>query len=427
MVSAKDVGLHLSDPNGQVEPPNCPPTDGRHESLLACAHRTWMRAWQSPLDVLLLVDCKPFCQPQRNMTQLARERCSKGAVTSVTTVNDARFGTHEDFYFDAAAWLARPKSHIRYHLRCSWVKYTSGAAYLKTASLLRAMLNALPRKRFYLKVDDDAVLLPHNLLAFLRSMHVNVHPDSMLYFGSSRAGPGARVAPLNKAMPDDDSRHAFRFTRNRSVYQKRVSGPKMKSHGTGRAWRLRDTPSWRRMESQFLPNDARPVANRTLEVTYALGGAYGMSRSALEAVQQHGCFRRLPSLRSPKACCLRRGAIHLNEDAAVGVCMHLSLVRLIECDSFRHGILTRAKRRVGMEELDMLMSKEKSMLAADDSAQAQLPRHVIALHPVKTARMFAKWWNILLRRDALYVRSLPGNQTLQQAQIDGWRRFVART
>ena len=80
-----------------------------------------------------------------------------------------------------------------------------------------------------------------------------------------------------------------------------------------------------------------------------------------------------------------------------------------------------------MEELDMLMSKEKSMLAADDSAQAQLPRHVIALHPVKTARMFAKWWNILLRRDALYVRSLPGNQTLQQAQIDGWRRFVART
>ena len=40
----------------------------------------------------------------------------------------------------------------------------------KTAALLRALHEVMPNKRFYLKLDEDTLLRPYNLLRFLTTL-----------------------------------------------------------------------------------------------------------------------------------------------------------------------------------------------------------------------------------------------------------------
>jgi hypothetical protein len=49
-------------------------------------------------------------------------------------------------------------------------RYRKHLSYVKTAVLLQAMLETLPRKAFYIKCDVDTLLRPASILRFLRAL-----------------------------------------------------------------------------------------------------------------------------------------------------------------------------------------------------------------------------------------------------------------
>ena len=67
----------------------------------------------------------------------------------------------------------------------SYAQQRAGDNYQKTAALLTTLYTMLPRKRFYLKLDVDAMLRPANLLRFLSFLDREVHPESPVYFGAA--------------------------------------------------------------------------------------------------------------------------------------------------------------------------------------------------------------------------------------------------
>ena len=64
--------------------------------VLACARHTWMAAAGPSLDVLLLADCLPLCEPP-HVTTRAPEGCKMQSVYSNRTASRFPFAT--------ASWL----------------------------------------------------------------------------------------------------------------------------------------------------------------------------------------------------------------------------------------------------------------------------------------------------------------------------------
>ena len=61
--------------------------------------------------------------------------------------------------------------------------------WAKGAAIFEAMLEALPRKRFYLKIDLDSIVLPRALLRLLHGFDRTVGSDGPLYFGNGAYMP----------------------------------------------------------------------------------------------------------------------------------------------------------------------------------------------------------------------------------------------
>lgn len=284
----------------------------------------------------------------------------------------------------------------------------------KTGVLLRAMLELMPSKQFYLKLDSDTVLLPRNLMSFLTVLHRRMHPSSPVYFGSSYAGGNttrwnegsrtfsfksmneiARIRTRDLGRLANLSR-AQRMTRYNTLERQKVTG-----------LRLRETKWWRFLQDAMGlgPAEVRE-SNATSEVRYAAGGAYGMNRAALHGVVQTNCTFRLGKIHYKG----RRSRVHTIEDAAVGLCMHLVRARLVECPCFRQGHLSSPSR--ANLELEMLLQRllqvrlnglqspamrriDWAASRARAAAEPLLCPNPITLHPIKVAMQQELWARLL--------------------------------
>jgi hypothetical protein len=65
------------------------------------------------------------------------------------------------------------------------------------------MLEALPRKRFYLKIDLDSIVLPRALLRLLHGFDRTVGSDGPLYFGNGAYMPSYTGTPWVSRGPPD--------------------------------------------------------------------------------------------------------------------------------------------------------------------------------------------------------------------------------
>ena len=93
-----------------------------------------------------------------------------------------------------------------------WSRYTGvGLSFQKTAVLFSTMLRVLPDKKYYLKLDVDAILRPTNLLRFLAYLHhiTGGQRSSPVYFAQTSAAPSglttARKSPAGRLPSTEDS------------------------------------------------------------------------------------------------------------------------------------------------------------------------------------------------------------------------------
>jgi hypothetical protein len=170
-------------------------------------------------------------------------------------------------------------------------------------------------------MDADAVLRPKNLLHFLRFLHRQIDPGSPVYFGSA-------FGTYN--CTDDPSDNCRSFTFNKGEPSRTDRWGKAKKRGK----RLRESPEWLALEKELLIlnlGEERWRAQQTVEnrtaIMYALGGVYGMSRSAAERLIRSKCQRKLADIRCRG--CAR--SMHTHEDANLGLCMRLNQVITSDC------------------------------------------------------------------------------------------------
>ena len=203
--------------------------------LLACARRTWMAAAGPSLQVLGLVDCMRLCKRlaahQRGANVSGRCLAARSlAHRPRSMVEEARgqAGGHAggqarrsavtafDPFFRRAHWLSPEWSAggadggadghgagggvASLTFRCFWEGYSAlagrgGNSFRKTAALMGALLSEFPRKRFYLKVDADAVLRPRSLLSFLARMAKRMDRIAAAPTSTSTRYPGRKRSP----------------------------------------------------------------------------------------------------------------------------------------------------------------------------------------------------------------------------------------
>jgi hypothetical protein len=186
--------------------------------LLACARRTWMAGpLGRQLEVMLLADCSPLCSraAEQSATHLfdglfggsKKTGARAAAAATASSSSSSSFSAEwrlagcrakservaQAWEFDTpfrfghvSPWLKATPQLATLHMRCYWGQYRGlGLSYQKTFVLLKAMLERVRPKRFYLKLDADALLRPPNLLRFLTFLHSQVDATSPLYFGSA--------------------------------------------------------------------------------------------------------------------------------------------------------------------------------------------------------------------------------------------------
>ena len=180
----------------------------------------------------------------------------------------------------APEWLqARTTLHV--HWRCAESAWhiSKAANFPKLAVLLRTLLQVLPGRDFYLKVDADTIVVPSNLLSFLGTLS----PSEPLYFGS----PARRIRPC-----------------------------------------------------LFYQNCEQPGAFSG-SIRFAQGGAEGLTLSALKRVVEADCIEHIGNLSClSREAFLRSSNLppcaHRAEDATLGMCMHAHGVPLLPCAGFYH-------------------------------------------------------------------------------------------
>ena len=417
---------------------------------LACAAHTYMRASPS-LAVLALVDCQGLTGASAGASSTATNTAA-ASVTKGTTTNNASssgaggprydfplsagngtaatFDMHTAFPFATPAWVAERAGSLR--LRCYWGLaggHVRGAgSHRKTAVLLRALLEELPRKRFYLKVDEDTLVRPTNLLHFLNGLAATASGaahaaatnragdddddhyeyDPPLYFGSARSGEDCA----------DDSCRMFTFNTFRSrgggarvgavQLQEARPLPVLAQPRIANTVPLRESVGWQALEARFMPDGAQRNATSGIGIVGLSGGAYGLSRAALVPLVRSRCLHEVGELkcgvarsgitRSCRPCRFRRGPVHAMEDNTVGLCMHLLRVRPIHCEAFRSFASSDPPALDDARPREEKLQRGRSTVVRR-SSQA-LSRWLVTLHPLKDARAeLLAWWRALERRE----------------------------
>ena len=364
---------------------------------IACARVTWMAECGSSLDVLVLADCSNLrCSSQ----ECEQEHKRRGK------------GSYGRYLFDRASWLGADPKLPSLHLRCYWGTYEGlGLSYRKTATLFRALFEQLQNKHIYVKVDADAIIRPNNLLRFLSVLQQITVPNAAFYFGSAY-GTYACTGGERRG----DQCRAFTFNKG-------FRGMKNWTKGRPRsALRLRESHEWNKLQRSMLTGAGDRLANQTA-VTYALGGVYGVSSTALARLVQSNCQPRVARLRCDGAACartVRNVPFHTHEDANMGLCMHLNGVRMVQCGCFHMMNIVEANplRRTWSIPARVNVRSASSVKAyfkdgrPEDSRAPQLCKHPIAVHPIKHMVNYLRVWQALATRDAVHDEHL---RTWQQS------------
>lgn len=153
--------------------------------LVAAARRSWMVDAGPDLEVLLLVDCDRDHDEAPQLAPPPELRAGDGALPRL----------HLACY--------APLANV---VNDSTVEVTAILNnFDKFGALLAAMLRLMPRKRWYLKLDTDTVLVPENLLRFLSFFSVNARQPTNLYFGDAGELPQRSNRPVQTRRPATDT------------------------------------------------------------------------------------------------------------------------------------------------------------------------------------------------------------------------------
>ena len=409
---------------------------------LACARLTWMAAAGPSLQVLGLVDCMHFCgERSKYLLEDAMPFCSDLKHTKRT------HGPFDNVIKRSA--LLRPQPHLAdLMLHCYWVKYSGlGRSYLKTAVLIETLLARMPSKRFYMKLDADAMLRPDNLLEFLRRVS-HLDERQPLYFGSALGMPnclhlrmhekGWIIPPKwrfrGRALTNTDCGHASDFREGGFPRARRYDAGGGPANHTGLKaklkQRVRDSSTWQALvgsigQSSITGHGAN--VTRLQRLTYAYGGAYGFSQRAAEILVRTKCIQRLGHMECDAGRpCERQAGSHgitTHEDVNVGLCMSLIGAPLLQCDCFHNkgpgywmkyvsrgkvlsGILPTALRNLSTMRA---MPDERVRLVTNALATTSpffvrfflprgtswLCRHPIIVHPVTQPNEWLDLWHAL--------------------------------
>lgn len=237
------------------------------EMLLQAATRTWMQSTLGieAFEVLLLADCgvrEPMPPPTRATTP---------------------------------TWLAEAHPNSTRPRILTWCYYgnwqSTHGPYQKTAAMLQLLWTALPPKLFYLKFDSDTLLVPINLLRFLQFLHASVHAASPIYFGGSVYSLHRPHTVKASAQPETHHQLGHDCRHRISTQPLRKSERDCLMH----------TDGWRALEARqnWSDTEAR-VAHATSPITYAQGGAYGLSRAALRLAVHDDCVLAVGRLPCPE-------------------------------------------------------------------------------------------------------------------------------
>jgi len=318
-------------------------------------------------------------------------------------------------------------------------------------------------KRWYLKVDADAILRPQNLLQLLAFLEREATPPTAtpIYFGNHWGAYNCTGAlqsrfcrnvnfltsPPNCAAADSAA--------GGSAAAGSAAAGSAVDCGVSKGTRLRTTTQWQALQQAISAQGGWRVEKGSHFVTYAAGGVYGMSALAAKRMVNTSCLTRVGSLPC-QGCSYNVGGVpaHTHEDAAVGLCMHLCAAKLIQCHAFAvhsppgaegwklpaalasslreassnhtqpHGHThshTHSHTRSGApsksESRDELLAHVRRTFndhvpaGRERPGQHYLAKHPIALHPVKQLGYYLPLWRSLEIRDAH-----------NQQELDAWRR-----
>ena len=322
-VAGKWVARLPGDPDGSAATANAQCHNGEP---LACAVATWM-AMAPQLDTLLLADCGPL-RGRLVLPRWDNEGGDEKGTGKAGGGDDANRASIFDF--ERKPWL---RGLDALHLRCYWpAKEAFKGNWHKSAVLLRALLMTMPTKRFFLKLDADALLWPSGLLRFLTRLSGVTHPSTPVYFGTvfgptgclgSFSGHCANHAPASWTLFGRAAEDRNRSRRGAAAAPVQV----------------RDTAAWRTLQRELADTPAAVQQARRTAVAYALGPSYGLSRTALERVVASDAQRRVGTLSCGPVPCTRvlGTEMHRHEDANLGLALHLLRVRLVESRCFYAG------------------------------------------------------------------------------------------
>ena len=373
----------------------------RAGNLLACAFATWLAGKEtSTLEVVLLLDCHGLLD-------------AKNTTIGKTTIANTTLPPAE---LQRPLWFRHSDATV--HVQCYIGTKTRPPLYAgngrKMHSLLVIMLQLMPNKRFYLKLDPDTVAFPLNLMRFLSTLDSHLHPDARLYFGSSQAGGNAsdvRESAVGYTFKSSDEAARVRSrAMSKSRLARRLNASRSISAGTrntekkAQQLRLRETHAWRDLEENLAKGEESLRNVRGTDyVKYAIGGAYGMNHAALHAAVASDCLYRVARVPFKG----RRKSVHTIEDATFGLCMHLLGARLIECGCFRNGIFGNpsgsnlgpnwALAELKRELLPLLTERSSRGLSAARELAATRPLicpNPITVHPVKDPFDFQRWFDL---------------------------------
>lgn len=384
----------------------------RTSEPLACALATWAAHIGSTLEVLLLVDCLPLCEGGREASHHPPSAC---AISN----RSSRFGDFAHYPFAVPPWLLRANGTLSatIHLRCFWGK-SSGRGIAthveKGAALLRALHTVLPAKNYFVKLDLDAALWPPALFRLLNFLHERLPWRSAVYFGSTTLGSRYGQATTTWEFERDSARLELlraleaqpgtpvlrnRSKQRRFAEQAAARGlahmvqamltPKQKEmlrRGALNASAiprrvhvrpfilLRETSAWRALAAVMMPPAEASAADEVMAVRFAQGSLYGLSHTALAALVDTDCMRRVSALDHELP--VRRAALQRCEDAAVGLCMHLLRVPFVDTACIVGAV-------VGQTHVAHDLLKRVPHAC----------RRPIAVHPLKDAKEYLQDWD----------------------------------
>ena len=148
--------------------------------LLTAARQSWMADAGASLEILLLVDCDHDTDVASQLKPPAELEASRPDLP-------------------------------RLHFECYYPSYNKIDStnevtailnnFDKFSALLKGLLRMLPHKKWYIKLDTDTVIEPHNLYRFLSFFQVRVlRGETNLYFGDAGELPQRSSAPEDWAM-----------------------------------------------------------------------------------------------------------------------------------------------------------------------------------------------------------------------------------